>query len=346
MFHGPILKAVRKELPKLTDAVHQEVELLNKLLNNKDDFSFMVPIFDAAYPLNLTMRTAPNLDGKTNLIKVNFDGTFFDKNANTNHVTSPSVYPIRVEGKLGNSQQVFIHQSMLASLFLALDDKFLPFKYSNANMTKALNAIFTEIPNTYGADVIEDFEAYLIAEDGSFLTLNTTTGIEIGRYNQPKLRLQIFCQNATTERELAVEFDMNLEAVLNVTLDNYFVFVHINDAKASKISIVEDKVNLRKRERIIDSLISIGIQLAVTGANSFFETPFDLKTLNPDYMPFIASTFPQPRVSAYYQDEYLYAGLSYFFDPYSMAKVDKLNVLNKYHEENTDLYLKFARQYL
>lgn len=63
-------------------------------------------------------------------------------------------------------------------------------------------------------------------------------------------------------------------------------------------------------------------------------------------MPFIAGTFPQPRVSAYYQDEYIYAGLSYFFDPYSLLKTDKLNVLNKYHEENYELYLRLARKYL
>lgn len=159
---------------------------------------------------------------------------------------------------------------MVASLFLTLKDKFLPFKYTNENLTKALNQIFSEVETYYGAEVVEDFELYLDSEDGSFLTLNTTTGFEIGRYQQPRLRALIYAQNATTPRELAIELDMDLEAVLNITMDNYLVYVHAKDMKATKVSIVTDKVGITRRERIIDALVAMGMQLAVTGINAYF----------------------------------------------------------------------------
>ena len=59
MFHGPILKAVKAELPKIKESVDAIVLTLNSMLSNKKDDTFMVPIFDPAYPMNLTMTTAP-----------------------------------------------------------------------------------------------------------------------------------------------------------------------------------------------------------------------------------------------------------------------------------------------
>lgn len=98
LFHKPILKAVKKELPLITDFIHKEVQTLNYMLTHKNESSFMVPIFDPAYPLNLTMTKAPEVNSNTQLININFDGTFYDKAEKTNHVDRPTVYFQRVEG--------------------------------------------------------------------------------------------------------------------------------------------------------------------------------------------------------------------------------------------------------
>lgn len=98
LFHKPILHAVKGQLPKITDAMHKEVEVLNNLLSINDPKSFMVPIFDPNYPLNLTMTRAPQLDSNTQIININFDGTFFDVPENTNHVDMNTLYPVRESG--------------------------------------------------------------------------------------------------------------------------------------------------------------------------------------------------------------------------------------------------------
>jgi hypothetical protein len=89
LFHGPILKAVKSMLPKVTDTLHKIVEKLNVLLKNHDENSFNVDVLNCGSPLNLTMTKAPVLDDKSGLIIVNFDGTFFDTIAKSNHVSMP-----------------------------------------------------------------------------------------------------------------------------------------------------------------------------------------------------------------------------------------------------------------
>lgn len=37
----------------------------------------------------------------------------------------------------------------------------------------------------------------------------------------------VYCQNETTPKELAVQFTMDLNTILNITEDNYYVYVHI-----------------------------------------------------------------------------------------------------------------------
>lgn len=97
-------------------------------MKNRNDTTFLFDIFDPRYPLNLTAVRAPILDGENNLLTINLDGTFFDIPEGTTHVEKNKVFPERVEGALGNSQQMFIHESMLASLFFALDSQFFPMK--------------------------------------------------------------------------------------------------------------------------------------------------------------------------------------------------------------------------
>ena len=121
LFHGPILKAVKSMLPKITQEIDTIVAKLNVMLQNHDDHTFDVDVLKSGSPMNLTMTKAPIMDATTGLISVNFAATFYDMIAQTNHVEMPKSYGVRRADALGNSQQIFIHQSMLSSLFFALD---------------------------------------------------------------------------------------------------------------------------------------------------------------------------------------------------------------------------------
>lgn len=85
---------------------------------------------------------------------------------------------------------------MLASLFFAVDQKYMPFKVTDKNMTDQLKDMLSEIPEHYGSEVIIDLEVVIKAADGHFLTINKEKGIEIGKNEKATLELYIFCANA------------------------------------------------------------------------------------------------------------------------------------------------------
>lgn len=70
-------------------------------------------------------------------------------------------------------------------------------------------------------------------------------------------------------------------------------------------------------QRDYEMLLNIILGALVEEINANFVKPYDLKTIDPDFMGLIVNTFTQPRISPFYQDNYLYAGLTYFFDPYT-----------------------------
>lgn len=80
-----------------------------------------------------------------------------------------------------------------------------------------------------------DFEANILANDGSFISLNKTAGIEVGKKGPATIELMVYCANDTTPRELAVEFSMNLQGLINATFDNYYIYVNIPEIAVANV---------------------------------------------------------------------------------------------------------------
>jgi len=72
--------------------------------------------------LNMTMTTAPHLDNQ--IITLNFDGMFVDKDVHTKNSDITS-YPPRIQNDRSN--QFWIHEDMVNSLLEDLHDKAFPF---------------------------------------------------------------------------------------------------------------------------------------------------------------------------------------------------------------------------
>lgn len=68
-------------------------------------------------PMNFSTTAAPYVSPESQIVEINFDGTFYDMREGTNHLGElrNKVYPMRQDG-LG-SEQVWIHQSSVASFF-------------------------------------------------------------------------------------------------------------------------------------------------------------------------------------------------------------------------------------
>jgi len=113
---GVINRIIQDMLPKVSSAVDAEVTKINDMLANEGPYTFDVPLLGANFPLNLTMTSAPSVSN--DLIQVNFDGLFNEAENATVHKSFPieknAEFPERFNHSL--SEQLFIHESMLASL--------------------------------------------------------------------------------------------------------------------------------------------------------------------------------------------------------------------------------------
>ena len=78
----------------------------------------MTNIIDPRYPLNLTTTQPPSADNSTKIVSLNFDGTFYDTVHNTTHVSENTNFPQRIRSM--NSNQMLVHQTMVASLLISL----------------------------------------------------------------------------------------------------------------------------------------------------------------------------------------------------------------------------------
>jgi hypothetical protein len=286
-------------------------------MKNRNDTTFLMNLFNEKYPLNITTTHVPVIDGANNLITLNLDGTFYDVEDKTNHVKKNTFFPTRVSGDKSNSQQIFIHQSMLASLFFALDGMYLPAEVNNQNVTNQLTGFFSEIQDYYGEKSNTTLKFNLLADNGDFLSINKSTGLEIGRKGNAVLQMLVFCANDTTPQELAVEFSMNLVADLNVSSDNYYIYINLPYFVVSNVTITNDKVGMYHRD--YNKLISAILMTLVTDLNAQFATPYDMRTIWPDFMMLIVNVFTYPRISPYYYDEFIYLGLTYFMDPWTFT---------------------------
>lgn len=226
--------------------------------------AFLLNVVDPRFPLNLTTTRAPILDGKTNLISLNFDGTIYDSIAKTNHVEGNKLFQERLTDERGNSHQIFVHESTLASLFFAVEEAMFPKKLNDTTTIDALLTAFFEIKNYYGESIKADLEFTILSDNDKFISLNASQGIEIGKNGKATLQLVMYCSNSSTPRELAVQFSMDLTAVLNVTEDNYYVYVNIPSVVISNVQILNDKIGMFDRD--YDKLLNV---VAGTFVSSF-----------------------------------------------------------------------------
>jgi hypothetical protein len=120
--HGVIVSVVRAFLPIISDEIGNLVKSFNAIMANGT--SILVDVFDERFPLNITLTQPPQADTQNKLLTLNFDGTFFDKPEGTNHVRVNTINPTRLSQV--NSNQFFVHQTMLASLLMVLVQEALP----------------------------------------------------------------------------------------------------------------------------------------------------------------------------------------------------------------------------
>jgi len=216
-FHGMIANFLKTQLPKVSGSFQKAFDQLNRKLRAGGN-NFMTKVLDPRYPINLTTTQPPFVNTSTKVLEINFDGTIYDTIQKTNHVSKNTFFPSRIEGL--NNNQVLIHQSMLGSLMMAISHEYLPYTVNRTNLTSQILQLFPEINDHYGKSIITDLDIDITSESGDFLTLDNTTGIEIGKNQKLKVKLEVRCSNSSQPEETAVQFDFELAAKVNTSINS------------------------------------------------------------------------------------------------------------------------------
>lgn len=177
-FHNQIANAIRDQLPRIPKAIQTIVDELNAKLKVGGN-NFMTNIFDPRYPLNLTTTQPPTVDNSTKIVSLNFEGTFYDTVHNTTHASENTNPPQRVRNM--NSNQMLVHQTMVASLLISLAQQYMPLNINDTNTTSQILQLFPEIQEHYGDSIEATLEINLTEESGDVISLNNLTGIEVGK---------------------------------------------------------------------------------------------------------------------------------------------------------------------
>ena len=152
------------------------------------------------------------------------------------------------------------------------------------------------------------------AGSGDFITISRLYGLEIGKNDKARINLQIKCKNATTPQEVAVQFDMDLQTVLNLTIDpSWKVNLNIPSILVQNVAITKDHVGMVSRR--YDRLLTTVFKTFINNINIQWLKPFDITSLDPKTLGFIKNMFTGLTLSPYILEEFYYLGFNYFTDP-------------------------------
>jgi hypothetical protein len=75
-FKSSITTMIKSFLPEVTKLIDTQIDKINSMVTNQTEYTWDLSLIDKKYPLNMTMTKAPEIAKDSNLIKLNFDGSF------------------------------------------------------------------------------------------------------------------------------------------------------------------------------------------------------------------------------------------------------------------------------
>lgn len=208
IFNNYVTDVARMELPLFNKGVNKRADKLNKKLNHKKSNSFQAKLFgNDDLEMNLTTTVAPKFNNLTSTIDLHFDGLFYDHEANSTHVTPNKVFMTR-DSKL-NSNQVFIHESMLNSLFFAFHKQLMPIMITEQVAVGKILDLLPEIKEHYGKDADYALGIDLAPTAEKAIKLDAERGIILGDLDEVLMTMTIYATNKRVSNQVACQFEFN-----------------------------------------------------------------------------------------------------------------------------------------
>ncbi len=218
MFHGMMVKFLRSHENGYGAFFNTMLNDYNKVLRSKKDFYIAWPE-KSHHRFNTTMVTIPEINAETQLISFAFDGTIYDTHLRTSHVEPTKTKAIVYEKFNGN--QVFVHQTALASLLFAINNKIMPYKVVDKTTSLEIVGEFSEIKNHYGGKgTAVNMTVSVVPSSGKFLTLDNKQGFVFGKESDLFVNIELECSNELQNRhsELCIVFTIKMAFNMNVTI--------------------------------------------------------------------------------------------------------------------------------
>ena len=141
------------------------------------------------------------------MIAFAFDGTIYDKHLRTNHVERTTTKAKVDKEFKGN--QIFVHQTVLASLLYAINNNIMPYEVADKTTSLEIVGEFREIKAHYGGKgTTVNMTVSVVPSSGKFLTLDNKLGFVLGRESDLFVNLELHCANPLQNktRELCLIF--------------------------------------------------------------------------------------------------------------------------------------------
>ena len=123
-----------------------------------------------------------------------------------------------------------MHEATANSLLYDISDSYMPLMIDSPSLAAQLSQLFPELKLHYGPDVKIELGVRLSEnESQTAIKFDASRGIVFGdsSLSDMKTNLQFYCSNSTTSQELALELEMSLQIVLNLTVNNFDIQVRI-----------------------------------------------------------------------------------------------------------------------
>ena len=279
--------------------------------------NFFVPWPDRRlHRFNTTFTQPPIIDAQQQTIFFAIDGTIYDNHLGTNHVERTKAVATRNVNFTGN--QLFVHQTALASLLYAINTKILPYFVNDSSTSLEIVGEFPEIKKHYDGHGTEvDLSVMITPSSGNFLSLSSKDGFVLGKGSDLYVSLSLYCSNPSMNRtrELCLIFDIKTSFNMNVTVEDFNLYLAIGDATIDSVQVTKDIIGMKNRDyqRVLQHILNY----AIANFNYMQSlTPIDLKPAS-NWIPLFREIV-YLTATPYIQDEFLFIG----FDAKSKPRDD------------------------
>lgn len=184
----------------------------------------------------------------------------------------------------------------------------MPYQVDDLSTSLQIVGEFAEIKKHYnGHGTAVNLSISITPSSGKFLTVDTKEGFIFGRDSDLFVTMDMYCANPSQNisSELCLTFNIKTAFNMNVTIEDFNLYLSIGDAQIDSVEITKDVIGMKNRDyaRTLQHILN----MAIANFNYVQTTnPIDLKPAS-TWIPLIREVVSL-SATPYVQKEFLFIG--------------------------------------